>query len=177
MGLDQLVMELRSVDQLERVVVGVVAPYGEISFLTPNPAGERIRPGAFAKSLRQRAAKIPLFRSHDHTRKLGQSRSFSDDGTALIGEFAILPGEHGDLLLEDLRLGYLDGMSAGMRVLNATRGRDGATEVREAMLAECSVTALAAYEGAALLSVRNAQTVNPPAVNLSPLPPLGYRPR
>jgi HK97 family phage prohead protease len=185
MEVDRLVMELREVREPERVVVGVIAPYGEISWLTPNPKGERIMPGAFEKSLRQRGDRIPLYRAHDHSRKLGKSRGFTDDGRALIGEFSILEGDHGDALLADLRQGYVDGMSAGMRVLNAGRGRDGASEVREAVLVECSVTALPAYESSGVLSVRNAQNFdlllapfqNPPAVNLQPLPPLGYRPR
>ena len=183
--LEQIPMELRSVSEPERIIVGVIAPYGETSYLTPNPRGERIGAGAFAKSLRQRGDRIPLFRNHDHSRKLGQSRSFVDDGGALIGEFAVLEGDHGDALLADCRAGYLDALSAGFQTLNAGRGRDGATEVREARLVEVSATALAAYAGAGLLSVRNAQTTdqllapfqNPPAVNLQPIPPLVYRPR
>jgi HK97 family phage prohead protease len=183
--LEHLAMELRSVDELKRLIFGVIAPYGEVSYLTPNPRGERIRAGAFAKSIHQRGDRIPLFRSHDHARKLGSSREFADDGGALVGEFQVLAGEHGDALLDDVRQGYLDSLSAGFQTLNVGRGRDGVAEVREARLVEVSVVALPAYEGSGMLSVRAAQPIadllapfgDPPAVNLEPIAPLVYRPR
>ena len=45
----ELAMEIRAVDVDERTIAGVVAPYDEISYLTPDPAGERIIRGAFRK--------------------------------------------------------------------------------------------------------------------------------
>lgn len=183
--MDQLVMELRDVDPSERVVVGVVAPYDEVSYLTPDPAGERILRGAFKKSITQRGGKIPLFRSHDHSRKVGTSRRFTDDTAGLVAEFHIVSGTHGDELLEDLRNGCLDSMSAGFQTLVAGRGPDGVREVKEARLLEVSMVALPAYQGAAMLSVRNAQELdtllapfrNRPDVNLAPLPPILHTPR
>lgn len=181
----ELVMEIRDVQPTDRLMVGVVVPYDEISYLVPSPSGERIRRGAFAKSIRQRGGKIPLFRNHDHALKLGVSRKFTEDAAGLIGEFTILGGDRGDELLDDLRNGYLDKLSAGFKPLTAGRASDGVTEVKEGQLEEVSAVALAAYAGAAVLAVRNAQSVdellapfqNPPAVNLAPLPPIGYRPR
>jgi uncharacterized protein len=178
--MDQLAMELRAVDESERVVTGVVAPYDELTYLTPNPSGERILRGAFKKSIAQRGGKIPLCRAHDHSVKLGTSRRFTDEVTGLVGEFVVNRGELGDKLLEDLRNGYLDSMSVAMQPLVIGRAADGALEVKEARLHEVSMVAIPAYQGAAMLSVRNAQDLdellapfrNRPEVNLAPVPPI-----
>ena len=48
---DQLAMEIRSVDDAERRIVGVVAPYDETTYLVPDPGGERIMRGALQGSI------------------------------------------------------------------------------------------------------------------------------
>jgi len=174
---DQLAMEIRSVQVEERTLVGVVAPYDQTSYLVPDPAGERIIRGAFAKSIRQRADKIPLHDNHGTQRRMGISRSFEDGDDGLVGTFAVYEGDRGDALLDDLRHGYLGGMSVGFQPLVATRGADGAREIREAKLVEVSVVGHPAYEGAALLAVRAAVAIPDlfpprPEVNLEPIPRL-----
>lgn len=176
-------MELRDVDTGSRTIVGCVAPYDEVSYLTPDPNGERIRRGAFARTVQHRAAKIPLLRGHDQGARLGVSRSFAEDGSGLLGEFVVNHGDLGDRLLEDCRDGYLAGMSAGWLPLDGRRGADGVREITEAKLIEVSLVAVPAYEGAGMLAVRSAATVadmlagfaGRPAVNLDPIPPLVYR--
>jgi uncharacterized protein len=179
----ELAMEIRSVDADRRQVVGIVAPYDEVSYLTPDPNGERILRGAFRKSIKERSAKVPFLRNHDQTRKLGTSIRFADDPTGLVGEFQIVGGDHGDMLLDDLRNGCLDAMSVGFQPVRASRGADGVREVNEARLVEVSVVAIPAYTGAAVLAVRNAQNLddllapfrNAPPVDLSPVTPVMYR--
>jgi uncharacterized protein len=178
--MDTLAMELRDISESERLIVGVIAPYSETTYLTPDPAGERILRGAFKKSIAQRGGKIPLCRAHDHSVKLGTSRRFTDDASGLIGEFVVNPGGPGDALLEDVRNGYLESMSVGFQPLIVGRGADGVREVKEARLHEVSMVAIPAYQGAALMSVRGAQDfdtllapfLNRPDVNLAPLPPI-----
>jgi len=177
-------MELREVNEARREIVGVVAPYDEVSYLTPDPNGERMRRGCFAKSIEQRATKIPLLRRHDQALKLGSSREWRDDAGGLLGAFGVNPGDAGDALLADCRDGYLDGLSAGWIPLGRTRGRDGVSEITEAKLIEVSAVAVPAYEGA-VLAVRDAQDLDTmlapfrarPDVNLEPIPPLVYRSR
>jgi uncharacterized protein len=178
--MDELAMELRSVDVDERQVIGVIAPYDEVTYLSPDPNGERILRGAFKKSISQRATKVPLYRNHDHEHAMGYSRRFTDGPDGLVATFGINAGDKGDAFLEDLRNGYMAGLSAGFTVLGANRGADGVRQIREAKLIECSAVGLPAYEGAALLSVRNAQDLdellapfrNRPEVNLAPVPPI-----
>lgn len=182
--MELLGMELRDVRPSERLVIGLVAPYDETSYLTPNPAGERINRGAFAKTLRQRSGAIPLLRNHETAVSMGTSRSFAETPEGLLGEFVVHEGERGDALLEDARNGYLGAMSAGFLPLVHRAGSDGAREVAEAKLVEVSLVALPAYESAGILSVRSAQSREAmlapfrarPDVNLAPLPPFGYRP-
>lgn len=175
-------MELRDVRASERVVIGVVAPYDETSYLTPDPMGERVRRGAFARSIANRGGKVPLLRAHDLTRRMGTSRTFTETPEGLLGDFQVNVGEPGDLLLEDCRNGYLAALSCGFQPLRHERASDGVREVVEAKLVEVSLVGVPAYEGAGLLAVRAATPIVAPIpprpdVNLQPIPALGYRPR
>lgn len=177
----ELPMEIRAVT--ERIMVGVVAPYDEITYLSPDPNGERIMRGAFKRSIAHHAQRgIPLLRNHQLDRVMGRSVKFTETPEGLIGEFKINDGDDGDRLLEDISHGYLAGLSVGFQPLERTRGTDGVREVRQARLHEVSAIGVPAYEGAAMLAVRAARpvawTMPPrPEVNLDPLPPILYRPR
>ena len=176
-----LAMEIRSVDVETRSVVGVVTPYDEVSYLVPDPGGERIIRGCFAKSIRQRADKIPLHENHSTAYRMGMSRTFDDGTDGLVGMFGINEGDRGDKMLDDLHHGYYGGMSVGFQPLVATRGDDGVREVREAKLMEVSVVGMPAYKGAGIIAAtRSAESLddilapfrNPPVVNLEPIRPL-----
>jgi Escherichia/Staphylococcus phage prohead protease len=179
---DTLAMEMRSVSLDERLIVGVAAPYGTVSHLTPHPEGERIMRGAFRRSIAHRGDRIPLCRAHDHTHALGMAREWTDDDNALVGTFHVRQSALGDEALEEARDGYLSGLSVGFLPVagGVTHGRDGVREVRDARLVEVSLTVIPSYDGAEVLAVRQAQSVGDimaifrakPAVDLSPLPAL-----
>lgn len=183
---DTLPMEIREVRESERVVVGIVAPYDETTYLVNDPGGERIVRGAFARSIQHRGAKIPILRGHDRGKRMGTSSTFAESDAGLVGTFTINPGVDGDAFLAECRDGYYGGLSAGFLPLGRLeRGQDGAREIREAKLVEVSAIGVPAYEGAGLLAVRSAQDLDAllapfrarPAVNLSPIPRFEYRPR
>jgi hypothetical protein len=88
----RLPMELRGADVDGRTVDGCVVPYDEISYLTPNPDGERVLRGAFTKSATQRGSKIFLFRGHDHAHPVGRAVTFTDEPDGLHGTFRIRVG-------------------------------------------------------------------------------------
>jgi len=184
--MNELAMELRYVQERERLVIGVVAPYDETTYLAPDPMGERIVCGAFKRSIDMRGDKIPICRGHDHKLRMGVSRTFVESREGLVGHFGINPGDEGDQFLAQCRDGYYGGLSAGFIPLGRPeRAPDGARLVREAKLVEVSAVGVPAYEGAGLLAVREAQDLDAmlapfrarPDVNLAPLPPLAYRPR
>ena len=57
-------LELRVADLDERIVEGIVVPYGETSFLTPEPAGERFLRGSLTRTVNERGAeRVKLFRA------------------------------------------------------------------------------------------------------------------
>ena len=175
--MNHLAMEIRRIDPSERVVLGVAAPYDEVSYLTPDPAGEVMLRGLFKRSLHHRADRIPLLRNHDTSITLGWSTRFTETDSGLEALFKVNEGEPGDALLADAHNRYLTGMSVGYHPIKVTRGAGGVQQVAEARLVEVSLVGIPAYEGAAMLAVRNAQDlpallapfVNRPAVDLTPI--------
>ena len=175
-----LAMELRSVNVDTREIEGAVQVWAETSYLTPDPSGERIMRGAFAKSIAERGTRIPLCLAHNHERAVGMSKRWAEDASMLSAVFGVRPGELGDQALEDARDGYLPGLSVGFLPIKQTRAADRVIEVREAKLFEVSLVLIGAYDGSRVLAVRNAQSLddllapfrNPPVVDLSPVPPI-----
>jgi HK97 family phage prohead protease len=181
----ELEMSLRAADVEARTVTGIVVPYDETTYLVPVAGGERVRRGAFTRSIRNRGDKVPLFRNHDRALRMGTSVGFEETDDGLLGTFRINEGDAGDALLAETRQGYYGGLSAGFMAVRRERGTDGAQEVVEGRLEETSLVGHPAYTGSGLLSVRNAEDrtallapfLARPDVNLAPVPPLRYGPR
>jgi hypothetical protein len=176
---NELLMELRGVDAQARTITGVVAPYDEVSYMTPDPAGERILHGAFAKSIAETGAKVRLFVGHENRgASIGHATSWQDDPAGLSAVFTISASRRGDEALDDARNDGFGGLSVGFLPLRQQRGEDGVREVREARLMEVSLVGVPAYAGARITAVRNAQSIealmapfaNRPQVDLSPIP-------
>lgn len=151
--------------------------------LAGDPAGEVMVPGVFRRSIEHRQDKVPLLVNHNRERVLGYSQRFDDTDAELVGQFRVNEGDEGDRLLDDLQRRYYSGLSVGFVPVKVDRGRDGVRELREAKLVEVSLVGIPAYEGAAVLAVRNAQDLDAllapflakPSVNLDPIPPIMYR--
>jgi HK97 family phage prohead protease len=174
-------MEIRDVAESSREIVGRVAPYDETSYLTGDPRGERLKRGCFARSIRERGDRVPLIIGHNHGRAaVGLSRSWLEGADGLVGTFQVRGDPEGDKVLGDVRDGYLPALSVGFEPIPSRmrRGADGALEITEAILREVSLVVVGAYDGARVLAVRSAQSLddllapfrNPPAVDLSPYP-------
>jgi len=182
--MEHLPMELRAVDAPARLIEGVVVPYDEVSYLTPNPEGERVRRRAFSRSIADRGDRIPLMRAHDHEVVYGRSVGFTEGDGGLVGEFRVNEGDRGDALLAEIRQGYLGSLSVGFQVVRSERDSEGVLEILEGRLHEVSVVGLPAYAGASMMSVRSAQDLEDllapfkvprPDVDLSPIPPIWGR--
>jgi uncharacterized protein len=175
--MDTLTMELRSVDADARTITGIVAPYDEVSYVTGDPAGERIMRGAFAKSIAQVGNKVRLFVGHENRgASIGHATAWVDDPAGLSATFAVAPSRRGDDALDDARNDAFGGLSVAFHALQQKRGADGVREVREARLMEVSLVGVPAYPGARVLAVRSAELdtllapfANRPAVDLSPI--------
>lgn len=183
--MDRLSMDLRSIDETERLIIGIAVPYDETTYRVPG--GETIRKGAFLRSIQHKAGRIPLLRGHDPEAVMGYSTAWQESTDGLEGTFRVNDGAMGDELITDVRNGYYPSMSVGFEATrNGTiRTPDGVREIREAKLVEVSLVGIPAYEGAAVLAVRSAQDLSSllapfqdiPKWDLDPLPPLVYRPQ
>jgi hypothetical protein len=167
-------LELRVPDMSERIVEGIVVPWDETSFLTPDPNGERFRPGSLNRTLgdrdRQRRP-VLLFRNHNHEKAVGKSLSWENRDNGCWMQFRIGSGLDGDAILTEVTEGLLDAFSVGFIPVRHARGDDGAREVVEAKLHEVSITPIGAYDGARVLAVRK------PAEPVSTIPPLPPMPK
>lgn len=126
------------VDTAGRIVEGVCVPSGELSYLTTNPAGERVLPGAFAGATKP-GRDVFLFRNHDHAHPIGRAVSFTEQSDGLHGVFHIRESVGGDETLADLKDAYLPGLPVGFRPTRVRRAAGGETEVVEAQLMEVSL--------------------------------------
>lgn len=182
--MDQLAMDLRTIDESQRLIIGIAVPYDETTYRVPG--GERVKRGAFLRSIQQRGGKIPLACAHDPKMVMGYSQGWEETAEGLQGTFRVNDGGKGSELLEDVKNGYYPSMSVGFESTRdgVVKGADGVREVREAKLVEVSLCGIPAYEGATVLAVRSAQDLdsllapfqNIPTWDLDPLPPLVYRP-
>jgi HK97 family phage prohead protease len=172
-------MEVRSVSAPRREIEGVAAPYDETTRLVAIAGGERLRHGVFARSIQHRADKVPLFLNHDMSKMLGRSVRWTEELTGLAGTFGVRQGEDGDRLLADVADGWLPALSVGFEPIRFTRAPDGVVEHLEARLVEVSLVTVGAYAGGVVTAVRSAAPareqllapfLNPPTVNLAPIP-------
>jgi HK97 family phage prohead protease len=164
-------VELRATSRRE--VEGIVAPYGETSYLTPDPHGERFLRGSLSRSVRDRGMRVKLFRNHDHSRAVGRATAWNaDDPAGLWGRFKVAATPAGDEVLTEVREGTLDAFSIGFRALVTHRAVDSVREVVAAELHEVSIAPMGAYEGARVLALRTPGELLPPMplVNLTPMP-------
>ena len=122
-------MELRAADVSKREIIGVVAPYDQVTHLVKDPGGEVLMRGAFTKSITDRPTKIPLFLNHNHDMIYGFSSQWDDGPSELAGVFKVREGDAGDQLLIDARDGYLPGMSIDFHPVQAKRRGDGVVAV------------------------------------------------
>jgi HK97 family phage prohead protease len=172
-------LELRVPDESQRFVEGIVVPWGETSFLTPDPKGERFTAGSLTRSIGERGHRLKLFHAHNHDRAIGRAVEWRpDDAAGCWAQFRIAATPAGDEVLTEVQEGMLDAFSVGFRPIRMRRGPDGAREVLEAALHEVSIAPVGAYDGARVLATRTpvSALVAPlppmPEINLAPLPML-----
>jgi HK97 family phage prohead protease len=138
-----------------RSVEGIAVPWNEISYLTPEPTGERFLPGSCTKSVAVRGAKLKLFRNHNHSVALGKAVYLDpQDRRGLFARWQIARTPAGDEALQEISEGALDAFSVGFRTVKARRGFDGVRDIVEADVHEVSIAPLTAYAGAVVTGYR-----------------------
>jgi HK97 family phage prohead protease len=173
-------LELRVPDMSERIVEGIVVPWGETSFMTPDPRGERFMPGSLTRTVKERGHMIKLYRTHDHKVAVGKSLKWDVKNEAgCWAQFRIANTPAGDAVLAEAHEGMLDAFSVGFLPKREVRGADGAREVLEAQLHEVSLVPMGAYDGARVLAMRSGGSDGPTAPSpwkLGPMPEVNLAP-
>jgi len=168
-------LELRVPDMSERIVEGIVVPYGETSFLVGDSRGERFRPGSLTRTIKERGERVKLYRTHDHSVAVGKALAWKPTHEAgLWASFRIAATPAGDDVLLEVREGMLDAFSVGFLPKRDVRGPDGAREIIEAQLHEVSLCPIAAYDGARVLEMRRPVRFTLPT--LAPMPDVDLTP-
>lgn len=137
-------------------LTGICVPYGEVSYLTEHPDGERFVVGSFAKTIAARAGKIRLKSLHGEPMPVGVGAKFEELDTGLRGVFRLYDTPEGRAARERAADGVYGGLSIEFRPIVTRRAEDGVTEVTEAALHAVALELDPAYEGAKVLAVRSA---------------------
>lgn len=144
-----------------RTIAGIAVPYEQISYLVPNARGEKFAPGSFTKTAKDLMGstrkKLKIFKSHEHRTAIGFATVLNPDHPdGLWIEARIADTAEGNAALVEIREGVLDSFSVGFRAIKDSYDNNGVRVIHEAALSEVSLVPLPAYEGAELVSVRQA---------------------
>lgn len=151
-------------------IVGYAAIFDSVTELWPGNS-ERIRPGAFAISLRS-GRNVYALVGHDPNKVLGRrgagTLDVREDSTGLLVTIQPPDTQLGRDTVESIRRGDLDGMSFGFRTVREEIEHDGEQllrSVEEAELFDVSVAAFAAYPdtSVAVRSLAAWKQTHPPA--------------
>lgn len=172
-------VELRVPNMDKRIIEGIIVPWNEVSYLTPDPKGERFLPGSLDRTIEDRGHLVKLFRIHDQSKAYARPiRWDSHHADGLFGEFQVGRGAACDAFLDEVADGLLDAFSLGFQAKKEQRGADGVREVVEARMYEASLAPIGAYDGARVTALRapslpaRIEVPEMPTVNLEPLPTL-----
>ena len=138
----ELVMEIRAVHEAERVIVGVVAPYDETTYLTGDPGGERIRRGAFTGRSSIAAPRSPLLRNHDRVPQAGHLADVFRGARRAGRQFVVNPATPATRSWRTAGTATSMRCRVGFVPVRSERGATGA-EMLEAKLGEVSLVARA----------------------------------
>lgn len=141
-------------------MIGLVAPYNVAADV--GPFTETLRPGVFAKSVRQAARNLPLHVLHKHDEiPVGKATAWEETDEGLVGSFAFdtrADAQEAARLAEE---GLLSALSVGFVPLDPHGSRWNTTSKKphvdrlEARLIEASLCSVPVYEQAGVLSMRS----------------------
>ncbi len=149
-------LEIRSTNIEERKIEGYAAVFGDTYTLIRDRWGEkyyeRVMPGAFKESLRDKANDIFMLINHDWNKVVGRSGSnlvLEEDDKGLRFELTVPNTNDGNDLLENVRNGLIQGCSFGFNIKDdVTRWDDNWNfyrDITNVELFEITATPLPAY--------------------------------
>lgn len=144
------------VNNAKRTIEGYASTFGNKDFV-----GDIVQPGAFKKTLAERASKVKLLWQHDPSQPLGKPIHMEEDSKGLYVEAKISKSRLGDEALELIQDGVIEDFSIGYDVLKDEYDTQEKTRLlKELKLYEFSVVTFPANEQAAILGVKNYDEFN-----------------
>ncbi|OBA60144.1 hypothetical protein A5647_14280 [Mycobacterium sp. 1100029.7] len=140
-----------------RTVHGIACPYGQVAEVSDGGPSyrEQFEFGAFRRSIAERGHKVKLFGNHQIRQfPVGRAVELHEERDGLHAAFDIAQTREGNDALELIRSGTVDSFSVGFTCLRE-HVSSGVVIRTEASLREVSLTAMPAYEGAAIAGVRS----------------------
>ena len=151
-------VELRATSE-GRTIEGLAAPFNSPAEIRDafGTYTETILPGAFTRTIQDRAGKIKLLASHDRQSfPLGNIPRLWEDQTGLRMEAQVANTTAGNDALTLIRENVANGLSIGFNVVRQTWNEDyTARDISEIRLAEISLVAEPAYADAGVTGVRD----------------------
>lgn len=159
-----------------RSMIGLVAPYNVISDV--GAFTETLKPGVFAKSIREAARSLPLHVMHKHDEvPVGKAIGWTEETRGLIGEFlfdtraeaveAARLAEEG--LLSSMSVGFLPLPSGSVWDFSGDKPHVTRTEAR---FLETSLVSVPVSVEAGVIAMRSAGVPNDPRTKVVPTPRL-----
>lgn len=142
-----------------RTIVGLAVPFNvptEIHDINGSYR-EQFAPGAFTRTIAERGpSKVKLLLQHNSQKlPIGRAVSLTETPEGLVCELRVSNTPDGDLALELVKDGALDGLSIGFQPINQATERDGLVTRTEVKLLEISLTGFPAYDNARVAAVRS----------------------
>jgi HK97 family phage prohead protease len=142
-----------------RTICGLACPFDRPTEIRDVSGSyrEMFRPGAFARTIRERGDRVRLLAQHDAQRfPLGRATRLTEDARGLVMEARVSATVAGDEVLALVADGALDGLSVGFQpVRDAWSPRRDSVERLEVRLMEISVVTAPAFDDARILAVRS----------------------
>lgn len=143
-----------------RHMLGLVAPYNVMADV--GPFTETLKPGVFAKSIKEAARSLPLHVMHKHDEvPVGKAVGWEDTSEGLIGDFLFDTRAEAQEAARLAEEGLLGALSVGFLPLEPHGSkwsrRNGKPHVDriEARMIESSLCSVPVYEGAGVLAMRS----------------------
>lgn len=143
----------------EGVISGYASRFGMV-----DQGGDRVMPGAYAKSLQKAmdtGRKIKMLWQHDPTQPIGVWDDVKEDETGLYVKGRIMQNvQKGAEALALIEAGAIDGLSIGYRTVAAGKAKDGARELKELDLWEVSTVTFPMQEEAVISDIKDMEAGN-----------------
>ena len=142
-----------------RTIIGLAVPFNTPTDIHDISGSyrEQFAFGAFTRTIAERGpSKVKLLLQHNSQRlPIGRAVKLTETPEGLMAELRVSKTPDGDLALELVRDGALDGLSVGFQPINQVLERDGLVTRTEVKLVEISLTGFPAYDTARVATVRS----------------------